>query len=159
LGSWPVAVSVSEVTSDGGRTSTKASALRSSPYWVSARLSVAPGPAQQAEHGAAQLGGPFGVEDAQRGPDVPVGHPLGLAVAVDRWTAAGEHRIVAVGGTVGGVGMGDVGDDQQQGPQLGRLGLGRRVELPLAVAQRTTLRLEPLGLVAPAVAEERTNLL
>ena len=39
-----MAVSVALVTSDGGRISSKASALRSSPYWQSARLSVAPAP-------------------------------------------------------------------------------------------------------------------
>jgi hypothetical protein len=37
-----VAVSVSVDTSDGGRTSSKTSAMRSSPYWVSARARVAP---------------------------------------------------------------------------------------------------------------------
>ena len=42
LGSWPVAVSVSLVTSEGGRISSKASALRSSASWQRARANVAP---------------------------------------------------------------------------------------------------------------------
>ena len=44
LGSWPLAVSVADVTSDGGRISSKASALRSRASWQSARPSVAPAP-------------------------------------------------------------------------------------------------------------------
>ena len=44
FGSWPVAVSVAVVTSDGGRISSKASELRSRASWHSPRLIVAPSP-------------------------------------------------------------------------------------------------------------------
>ena len=44
FGSCPVAVSVAVETSDGGRISSKASALRSSASWQRARARVAPGP-------------------------------------------------------------------------------------------------------------------
>ena len=44
FGSCPLAVSVAVVTSDGGRTSSKPSALRSRASWHSARPSVAPRP-------------------------------------------------------------------------------------------------------------------
>ena len=66
------------VTSDGGRTSSKASALRSRASWHRARPIVAPSAAGHREHRAADLDRPLVVEDAEGGARLPVRHALVL---------------------------------------------------------------------------------
>ena len=81
-GSWPVAVSVAVVTSDGGRISSKASALRSRASWHSARTSVAPGPRSMREHRARRSSRARSRSRMPScGADLPVRHALVLAVA------------------------------------------------------------------------------
>ena len=77
FGSCPLAVSVAVVTSDGGRISSKASALRSRANWHSARPSVGAGTAGHHEHRAADLDRPLDVEDPERRRPSPSAGPVG----------------------------------------------------------------------------------
>ena len=78
FGSCPLAVSVAVVTSDGGRTSSKASALRSRASWHSARPSVAPRPRVIANIAPLILIARSLSRMPERGADLPVRHPLVL---------------------------------------------------------------------------------
>ena len=83
-------------------------------------------PAEEGEHGAGQLGPALHVEEPELGADLPVGHPLGVAVGRAVRRARTGHHVVLGAGTVGGVGSGQVGQVQQGLAHLllGRLGHG-----------------------------------
>ena len=105
-----------------------------------------PEPASHREHRAADLRRPLVVEDAERGARLPVRHALVLGELVGQserpWTIGLSASDVAVGG----VGMRQVGERQQQVAQLG----GRRASCSAAsslllVAERPALRRQLVG--------------
>ena len=121
---------VSVSTRVGGRTSSNSSA------WLS-RANDGQGPEQpgpeapvEGEHRAGQLGPALHVEEAELGADLPVGHPLGVAVGRATVRPGPEHHVVLGAAAVGGVGEpGGWGGTAGPGaPPPGRL--GHRVERP-----------------------------
>ena len=152
---------VSVSTSVGGRTSSNASALRSSASWHSARARVAPGPRNMVNIEPDELHAPLEVEDAELGADVPVRHPLVLGAAVG--SSPGPTTSTTgcpLAGAVGRVGRREVGDAQQQlAHSAAASSSASTVERLLGLAQRPALGLQRLGLVDLAVAAEATDLL
>ncbi len=114
FGSWPEAVSVAVVTSDGGRISSKR-------VGVAVQGELAQRPAHRGaeaaghrEHRPADLDRPLVVEDAEGGPGLPVRHLAVGGEGVGQADRAVHHRVVGVGGAVGGVGVGQVGDPSRR---------------------------------------------
>ena len=103
------------------------------------------GAALHGEHRAADLGGPLVVEDAQRRGRLPVRHPLVLGELVRQVDRARDHRVVVLAGTVGRVGVRQVGDAQQQVAQLGLDDVELGGQHPLLLAQGAALGLQRLG--------------
>ena len=133
------------MTSDGGRISSNASALRSSASWHSARAERGARPALHREHRAADLGGALVVEDAERGGGLPVRHPLMIGERRGHVDRSLDHRVVAVTAAIGRVGMRQVGDHEEVVTQgaAHRVVFGR--EGLLLVAERPALGLERFG--------------
>ena len=146
-------------TKVGGRISVKASGVG-----VEGQLAQRPaeGGAQTAQHGehrAGELGRPFEVEDAQLGADLPMGHPLVFAVALGVEIDQASHRVVLFALPIGHIGVGQVGDPQQQLVQLLSSGVGLLGQGTLLGAKAATLRLDRLSLGVLAPAAELSDLL
>ena len=145
LGSWPEAVSVAVVTSDGGRISSKASALRSRASWHSARPIVAPSPRVIVNIDPLILIArslsrmPRAAPVSQCGTRWCSGNSPGRPIGP--WTTG----LSAVGVAVGGVRVGQVGDAEQDVAQLGRHGVVLVGEPPLPFAERPALAAERVG--------------
>ena len=145
FGSCPLAVSVAVVTSDGGRTSSKASALRSRASWHRARPSVAPRPRVMANIDPLILIArslsriPSSVPISQCGTALVLGERLGHV------RRAADHPVVAVRRPVRGVRVDQVRQHQEDVAQ----GLGDLVvldgELLLLLAELPALGLTLLG--------------
>ena len=110
------------------------------------------------EHRPGELGPPFEIEDAERLPDLPVRHPLVLAVGVGIELLDPGDDVVGLRGTVGRVDRRDVGQVEEDVLQVGRDLLGLRVELLLLGAELAALLLQLAGLVLAAVAVELAHL-
>ena len=96
-------------------------------------------PPVEREHRPRQLRPPFEVEDAERGPDVPVRHTLMVAVGPRRLGPPPHHEIVLGPFPVGRLFVGKVGQPQELLAHLGQ-GRGRLgVERGLPLAQRPAL--------------------
>ena len=156
----PIAVSVAVVTSDGGRISSKASALRSRASWHSARPIVAPRPRVIVNIEPLIFVGPLVVEDAEGGGRLPVRHALVLG------------ELGRAGRTV----RGRPGCRPREAPSgasgWGRLGMASRTsrssaatrvvlvgELPLLLAERPALRRQLVGAGGVAGAAALADLL
>ena len=72
------------------------------------------GPPVEREHRAGQLGPALHVEDAELGADLPVGHPLGLAVGGSRGRPDADDDVVLGAVAVGGVVGREVGEVEQR---------------------------------------------
>ena len=146
---------ISVRTSDGGRTSSYRSALRSRASWQSAAGDRGAQAAVGDEHRPGQLHPPLEVEDAEGLARLPVGHPLVLGVAVGVRTALAQDRVVVLARAVGGVGRRQVGDEEED--LRGLLGPRRRPRRPGPPPARRGPGSRPGALrpasVSPAFAE------
>ena len=156
-----MAVSVAVVTSDGGRTSSKASALRSRAQLAQRPRQRGARPALHREHRPGDLHGPLVVEDAERGAGLPVRHPLVLGVA-----SAGEPDGAVTTGLSsspapsGASAVRQVGDAQQQLAQLRARLVGLAAPAPARGRRAPGSRpAAPRRLVRVAGAAQRADLL
>ena len=154
-----MAVSVADVTSDGGRTSSKdvgvevEAVLAQRPRQRGARAAL------HGEHRTGDLDGSFVVEDPEFGRRLPVRCPQVFGDGPDRTDRPLDDRVVGVAGTIGCVGMRKVRDPQQQ--------LAKRCGDPVVfdgehtfvVAELTALGLELLGGGDVAVTAQLADLL
>ena len=99
------------------------------------------------------------VEDAERRRRLPVRDPLVVGVAVEQTDRPGDERVVVLARAVGGVGVRQVGDAEQESAQ-------RDVDLvvldgqrPFGVAERPALVLQRSAASTSPVATQRTDLL
>ena len=158
FGSWPVAVSVAVVTSDGGRISSNA-------IDVAIERVLAQRPRQRStiaalhrEHRAADLGGALVVEDAERRARSPsAARADAQETPPARPTGPFTSGLSASLGAVGRIGMRQVGDAQQHVAQIALDDLELVGQHPLVIAERTAAQLQLLGTMRVAGATQLTD--
>ena len=117
-----------------------------------------PLPGVHHEHGPGELGTSFHVQDAQFLADLPVGDPLVVPVGILIPVFVADDHVVGLARPVRTVVVGDVGDPQQDLPDLVGQPIGLRGQSLLLLPQFPAPGLQVGRLVGPTVPVEAADL-